>query len=58
MTEVERVAFEAGLRETLTGLVVEVSGVVANYNSQMTAVGAQAVIDRLRARDYKITRAE
>jgi hypothetical protein len=58
MTEVERVAFEAGLRETLTGLVVEVSGVVANYNAQVTAAGAQAVIDRLRARDYKIARAE
>jgi hypothetical protein len=58
MTEVERVAFEAGLRETLTGLAVEVGGVVANYNAPMTHVGAQAVIDRLRARDYKIARAE
>lgn len=58
MTEVERVAFEAGLRETLTGLVIEVTGIVANYSAPVAAAGAQAVIDRLRARDYKITRAE
>lgn len=57
MDEVQRLAFDEGVKKTLTGLVVEVDGVVSNYYATLAEAGAQAVYDRLRARGYEIRRA-
>lgn len=57
MSETDRLAFDEGVVKTLTDLTVEVNGVVSNYYATLAKEGSQAVIDRLRARGYKIERA-
>lgn len=56
MDETQRLAFDEGVKKTLTGLVVEVDGVVSNYYATLADAGAQAVYDRLRARGYEVKR--
>ena len=57
-SEVERAAFNQALLDALAGLIVTVKGGVVGdeMNLELAREGAQAVVDRLKARDFKINR--
>ena len=56
MTETEDRALQQSIIEALTGSTVHVHGAIGNFTEPLTAEGAQDVIDRLRARGFKISR--
>lgn len=55
--ETEARALQQSIVEALTGATVHVQGLVSSFPGPLTAEGAQDVIDRLRARGFKIERA-
>ena len=57
MTEAERALFIEALLNDLAGTPVEVDG-IGTPVLPLTRKGAQAVIDRLKARDFKVVRAD
>lgn len=58
-SETERAAFNAAVVEALEGLRVVVKGNVLGdeMSLELARDGAQAVVDRLKARDFKLIRA-
>jgi len=56
MPESEERMLERSITEALTGTTVHVQGLVAAFAEQLTAEGAQEVLDKLRARGFKVTR--
>ena len=58
MNEAERKAFKEALIEDLVGMTITVSGPVNEFSAELTRDGVIQVLDRLKARDYKVIRPE
>jgi hypothetical protein len=59
-SEAERAAFNVALIDALEGTIVQVRGATFGdeMNHELSRKGAQTVIDMLKARDFRIVRAE